>query len=46
MFGVCFISNSDVILAIFEGFSVERMDINFIRKSDIFIVYQGISQLC
>ena len=40
-----FISDSDVILGIFEWFSVERMDINFIRMSDIVIVYQSISQL-
>ena len=46
MFDVRFISNSDVIPGIFEGFSVERMDINFIRMSAIFIVYQSISQLC
>jgi hypothetical protein len=42
MFDVYFISNSDVILAIFEGFSVGRMDNNFMRNSDIFIVYQRI----
>ena len=45
MFDVRFISDSDAILGIFEWFSVERMDINFIRMSDIFIVYQS-SQLC